>query len=896
MTTDRLHANSKFVSRQLMTYALSVCALVGAVLLRWLLDPLLGDTVPFVTLFGAVALAVWIGGYRPALLVVVLGYVACNYLFIAPRGHFVAGDARTLAGLLAYVFTSLLIIGIGEAMQSAQARARERGELFRVTLASIGDAVITTDTGGRVTDLNAVAATLTGWTRRNALGQSLDSVFRIVDEQSRRPADSPVLRALREGAIVGLSNHTVLIGRDGVERPIDDSAGPIKDDQGRVIGCVLIFRDISERRRWEKDEASRLHSARLLAAIVESSDDAIISKSLDGTIRSWNAGAERIFGYPSAEAVGRHISLLIPPDRIAEEEQIITRLRAGKRVEHFETERIRKGGEPIMVSLTISPILDASGNVVGASKIARDITERRRTEEERQKFVTLVETSTDFVGICDLAGAPVYVNPAGLRLVGLAGIEDARRVNVRDFFFPEDQSKIMDEFFPSVIASGHGEIEVRFRNFRTQSPRWMAYKVLALADSTGRRVGFATVSQDITERRQLEDDLRTMAANLSEVDRRKNEFLATLAHELRNPLAPLRSSLELLKRAPADAAVRVQAVETMDRQLNQLVRLVDDLLDWNRITHGRLELRKRSVEVARVIERAIESCRPLVEAAGHDVRVTLPEEPICVDADEARLTQVLANLLNNSCKYTDPGGTITVTARRDGDGVVVVVRDNGIGIPQDQLAHVFDMFMQIEPSADRAQGGLGIGLTLSKRLVQMHGGTVEARSAGRGLGSEFVVRLPIASVAGPEKESEAADRDLSNERFPQSLRRVLVVDDNKDAATSLAMLLNATGHEASIAHNGQEAIEAVQKRPPGLVLLDIGLPLLNGYEVCRRIRRLPGGDEIKVVALTGWGQERDRNESREAGFDGHLVKPIRHDSLTALLNSLASEKKSAIRM
>jgi PAS domain S-box-containing protein len=1009
------------VRRPFLAYAIAIGALVAAVLVRWLLDPLIGNSLPLVTLFGAVAVAVWVGGYRPAVVIGILGYFACNYLFIEPRRELYLGDVQNVVGLIAYLFTCFLIVGIGEAMRFAQRRASERGELLRVTLGSIGDAVITTDTEGRVTYLNAVAETLTGWTRHDALGRPLDTVFRIVNEADHQSLESPATRALRDGTIVGLANHTVLVGKDGVKRPIDDSAAPIKDENGRVSGCVLIFRDISGRRRWETDEAGRLLSARLLASIVESSDDAIISKSLDGIIQSWNAAAERLFGYSADQAVGRHISLIIPPERIAEEDHIVATLKAGHRVEHFETERLHSSGRLVLVSLTISPIKDAAGNVIGASKIARDITRQRQSEErerqllaeaaaanakfraffdqgalfagimdvdgtilepnrlswegcgytreeiigkpfwegpwwspsaalverikaasaeaaagqtfraempyfvadgseriadviihpikdeqgrvlflaptgtditdrkraeaDRQKFVTLVENSTDFIGMCDLDGVPFYINPAGLKMVGLEGIEQARRTHVRDFFLPEDQPRIMDEFFPSVVEHGQGEIEARFRNFRTGDTRWMAYKVLALSDASGRTVAFATVSQDVTDRRRLEDDLRKLARDLSEVDRRKNEFLATLAHELRNPLAPLSNTLEILKRTGGNSETVLQAVDTMKRQLGQMVRLVDDLLDLSRITHDRLDLRKDQIELAVVIQQAIQVCRPLAESAGHEVRVIMPSKPIYLYADSARLIQVFANLLNNSCKYTNPGGKIVVTAERHGSDAVVTVEDNGIGIPPDKLHSIFDMFTQIDQSVERSQGGLGIGLTLVKRLVRMHGGAVEARSAGEGLGSEFVVRLPIMFDG---RDAATPVQTAAERRMPT--RRILVVDDNQDSAASLAMLLQITGHETYMAHDGAAAFEAVEKHRPDVILLDIGLPALNGYEVCRRLRDQPWGKRIVIIALTGWGQEEDRRKSREAGFDGHLVKPVDYAALLTLLDSLAAER------
>jgi PAS domain S-box-containing protein len=862
-------------------YALALAALIGAVLVRWLLDPILGDALPLVTLFGAVAVAVWVGGWRPAAVVAGLGYVACNYLFMAPRGGFVLGTLATTVGLAAYLFTCGLIVGIGEVARRERVRASNRGELLRVTLQSIGDAVITTDNEGRVTYLNDVAETLTGWTLDEARGRPLESVFRLVNEETREPVESPGVRALREGIVVGLANHSLLVARDGVERAIDDSAAPIQDELGRVSGCVLIFRDVSERRRWEKDEAGRLLAARLLASIVESSDDAIVRKSLDGTIESWNAGAERLFGYPAEEAVGRHISLIIPAERIAEEDQIIACLVAGRRVDHFETERLHKSGRRIRVSLTISPIRDADGNVVAASKIARDVTVQRQAEAERQRFVTLVENSTDFIGMCDPQGVPFYINPAGLAMVGLESIEEARRANVRDFFPPEDQPRIMEQFFPTVVATGHGEIEVRFRNFKTGGTRWMAYKVLSLLDANGNVEAFGTVSQDIDQRRRMEDSLRTLAADLSAADRQKNEFLATLAHELRNPLAPLSSTLEVLKRGGVDGATLPAALDTMDRQLAQLVRLVDDLLDLNRITHDRLDLRLCHLELGALVAQAVAASRSLADAAGHEVRVIGPAEPIHLDADPVRLTQVFGNLLNNSYKYTSPGGTVTVTTERQGNEAVVTVADTGDGIPPDKLDSIFDMFTQVDRSLERSRGGLGIGLTLVRRLVQMHGGSVEARSAGEGQGSELVVRLPVAAAP----RGAAAEPVAMPE--PARPRRILIVDDNRDAASSLALLMQLSGNETYTAHDGGEALAAAERHRPEVVLLDIGLPVLNGYEVCRRIREQPWGKQMILVALTGWGQEDDRNRSREAGFDGHMVKPVNLRELAALLASTA---------
>ena len=877
------------VRDSIKSYTVGLAAVALAVLLRWALDPFMGDAYPLVTLFGAVAASVWLGGYRVAIPIALIGFLACHFLFIEPRGSFDVTSTPNVVGSIAYFVTCSLIIGFGEAARVAHSKVGESREVFRVTLRSIGDAVITTDNEGHVTYLNEVAEMLTGWPMSEALNQPLERVFQIVNEISRQPVENPVTRALRKGVVVGLANHTILIKKDGSECPIDDSAAPIRNEHGFVSGCVLIFRDVTAQRLIEREKASQLLTARLLASIVENSNDAIIGKTLDGIIQTWNAAAEQLFGFTAKEALGRHISLVIPPERLAEEDQIIANLRAGKRVEHFETERVCNDGRRITVSLTISPIKDDAGNVVGASKIVRDVTERKRVERDRENFVTVIENSTDFIGMCDLYGVPFFVNRAGLELVGLESIEEARTVMVQDFFFPEDQSKMMDEFFPRVFEEGHGEVEVRFRHFKTGEARWMAYKVLKLGDAGDQAIGFATVSQDVTERKRLEDNLRVLATDLAETDRRKNEFLATLAHELRNPLAPMSNMLEVLKRADGDGAVLQRAHETIERQLGQMVRLVDDLLDLNRITHDRLELRRSEVELSSVIQQAVEVARPLIDAAGHELTIDLPDEPVYLNADRTRLAQVFGNLLNNSSKYTKAPGAILLSAKRIDDEVVVKVKDNGAGIPADKLESIFDMFMQLDRTSERSQGGLGIGLTLVKRLVEMHGGSIESRSGGEGMGSEFVVRLPVlGSAAGSEEIGTWMPRVMPAQR------RVLIVDDNRDSADSLAMLMQITNNEAYLAHDGEEAVAAVEKHRPEVVLLDIGLPKFDGHEVCRRVRKEPWGKDIVIIALTGWGQEDDRRKSQEAGFDGHLVKPVDYEKLLELLGSLTNDSKTIV--
>jgi PAS domain S-box-containing protein len=637
------------------------------------------------------------------------------------------------------------------ARRRAEEALRKQSELLRITLASIGDAVISTDADCLVTFMNGVAETLTGWTQIEALNRPLLDVLRIVDKQTRHPVENPALRALQERTIVGLANHTILIARDGTERPIEDSAAPIRDDSGVPVGAVLVFRDVTQRKTAEEAQAR-------LAAIVESSHDAIISKTSEGTILSWNAGAERLFGYAPVEAIGQPITLIIPPERYDEEHEILARVFRGERVDHFETVRVSKNGRRIDISLTVSPVRDSEGRIVGASKVARDITERKRVE-----------------------------------------------------------------------------------------------------------------------------------AALRDADRRKDEFIALLAHELRNPLAPLRNGLQIMRLAGGDANAVAQARGMMERQLGHMVRLIDDLLDVSRISQNKMEIRRARLLLSDVIRSAVETARPAIEAAGHELTISLPAEPVHLDADLTRLAQVFNNLLTNSAKYTENGGRIWLAAERNGGDVLVSVRDNGIGIPANALPRIFDMFSQVDRSIERSAGGLGIGLAIVKGLVEMHEGVVTVASEGQGKGSTFTVKLPaLSSQPGPPVVLPSDN----SQRLAGPKRRVLVVDDNRDSALSMAMMLRLKGNEVWTAHDGFEAVDAAEKIRPQVILMDVGMPRLNGYEATRRIREQLWGEPMVVIALTGWGQQGDKARAQEAGCNGHLVKPVNLSDLEKLLAEIIGDHGS----
>jgi PAS domain S-box-containing protein len=586
------------------------------------------------------------------------------------------------------------------------------------------------DGNWRMTYMNRAAEQILGRDRRDVLGKTWHQAFphavgNPVDHMYQRVMNSR--QAERMEFCYPHYRH----------RWLEISASPVGNG-----GVAVYFRDITELKRRE------LATSRL-AAIVESSDDAIISKSLTGIIQSWNQAAERMYGFTAQEAIGQSILMLIPPERHHEEDEMLARLRRGERIEHYDTVRRRKNGELLDVSLTVSPIRDEHGRISGASKIARDITEKKRAQQ---------------------------------------ALEDANRY--------------------------------------------------------------------------------------------KDEFLAMLAHELRNPLAPISNALQLLRVVDASSPQATHARAVMERQLAHLVRLVDDLMEVSRITRGKIELRRETLLLSSVMLSAVETARPALEAAHHNFRIDMPAEAVELDGDFVRLAQVISNLLGNAAKYTDPGGEISLEAAREDGAALIRVRDNGIGIEPEMLPRIFDMFAQVPASQRRSQGGLGIGLALARALVEMHGGTIEATSEGRGKGSAFTVRLPVAAA---RRRADPVSSLRSTRRPDGPRRRVLIVDDNVDAAETLQMVVSTMGHDAETVHDGAAALDAARRQKPDIVLLDISMPGMDGFTVARSIRGEPALRDIRVVALTGFGQQDDRRRSREAGFDDHLVKPVTPEDLRRLL-------------
>jgi PAS domain S-box-containing protein len=638
--------------------------------------------------------------------------------------------------------------------------------------------------------------------------------------------------------------------------------------------------DVTARKRSEeelRDIRSRMEAALAAGAIGTWSWD-VLNDRVYG-----DSSLARLFGVPPDAVAGGPIASLVaaihPDDHERVGALVATAVETGGRYE--ADYRVADKGHGWRWVTARGQVQRDEGGAVRFPGVVIDVTERKRAEEalarmtaesERRKrlYEAVLDSTPDLAYVWGLDHRFTYANEGLLRMWGKTW-DEAIGKNCLELGYEPWHAAMHDREIDQVVATKQPfRGEVPFTG--TYGRRIYDYLLVPVLGADGEVEAVAGTTRDVTDRQRMEQELRDQ-------DRKKDDFIALLAHELRNPLAPIRNGLQVIGLSD-ERAVRERARDMMDRQLTHMVRLIDDLLDVSRITRNKMELRRERVALATVVASAVETAQPMIDAGGHELTVSLPTAPVVLDADLTRLAQVFSNLLTNSAKYTPNGGRVWLSAERAGGSVVVTVRDTGIGIPKESLPTIFDMFSQVDRSVEKSTGGLGIGLALVKGLVEMHGGTVSASSAGDGAGTTFTVTLP-------EAEKTDIPAPAPADRASSPARRILVVDDNRDGAESMADMLSLLGHEVATAHDGLEAVDRAEAFRPDVILMDVGMPRLNGLDATRRIRERPWGRAMRVVALTGWGQDGDRERSRAAGCDAHLVKPVNVADLQRVLAEVA---------
>lgn len=793
----------------------------------------------------------------------------------------------TLAGLM---LVGAVMLAVHRRRITAECDAEKiqfERERLRVTLASIGDGVIVCDAAGKITFQNSISESLTGWPSHEALGKEIESVFQTSQKGSLQRVENPIYQAIRQKRIVELSDQTVLTSKQGQQRPIDDSASPIRDSGGNVIGAVLVYRDVSERHEKERREREESEMRqRILDSLSEYvmvlDENRCLVTVNQAFLNAFDLERDQVAGLAISEAAGGQWNL--------------------PAIHHLLDQVARDDSRDHVIELThrfsdASPkVLRIRGNRFHGSEgvkeavllVASDLTDKRGLEERNrqldQHIHWFLEQIHDYaIFMMDNEHRATTWNLGVLQVLGFEEHEFLGR-DVRPLIFTDEAiaAGTVEPEFEKASATGSASDD-RWMKRKDGTYFWASGITSSIRDQAGHQVGYSKVMRDMTMQKQIGDELAGLAAQLSEESRRKNEFLATLAHELRNPLAPIKNAVQLMSMMEVSDDMK-DLRDIMARQVEQLVRLIDDLMDISRIGRGKVTLNKQFIDVKSIIDAAVESSQPLIDENGQELIVSTPSDEICVNADPARLTQVLSNLLNNASKYSGADCKIELTTTIDNDQVVISVRDNGSGIAPEKLGDIFEMFLQVGNSVERGSAGLGIGLTLVKTLVELHGGTVKVHSDGVGLGSEFVVTLPISDSTPFAATNHTSAPEASGRSF-----KILVVEDMRSLAIILARLLSKLGHEVKMVDNGQAAIEALQTYAADVVFSDISMPGMTGYELARLLRSQPSTSEITLVAMTGYGQASDRDKALQAGFDEHMIKPVDIAHLQAFFANLSSE-------
>lgn len=778
-------------------------------------------------------------------------------------------------------------------------------------------AFVVTDPNGIVTEWEGGAEAITGWRAEEAIGCSASIIFTPEDRAAGRPAFE-MRMAMETGRSENKRWH---LCKDGTRFFADGVMVSLNDAAGKLQGYAKIFRNATaEQLASEEILASNDRLAASEARVrlaTEAADLGIwIWNPESGQVHCENERALQIFD-AGADSIGAEdFSGMREPARRLEDvlhhddfpvfqRQAIMTVTTGERFS-FQGRFVRNDGSLRWVEMTgrLQHAADGTPHILG---MVADINDRKRAEErERQaareataaaeinaKFRTFFEQGSYFAGVMTTDGTMIEANRLCIEMTGV----ERKELIGRKFWecgWWSRSPELMETVKQGARDAASGN------TFRKELPytaadgstRIVDLILAPVTDQNGDILFVAPTGTDITSRKEAEDRLRRLAADLAEMDRRKTEFLATLAHELRNPLAPLRNGLHILQLAGNDTEMAGKTRDMMERQLLHLVHLVDDLLDVARITRGQIELKSKRVKLCSIIESAIDTCMPVIQASGHCFNVTLPDEALVVDVDPTRIAQVVSNLLNNAAKYTPQGGAIDLSVNREGSHVTIAVTDNGLGIPEDALDGVFEMFSQVACNMKRSQGGLGIGLTLVRQLVELHGGSVTVSSPGSNQGSTFKVRLPVVEDMENDGNSVvSADCEPSSPKVHGM--RVLVVDDNEDIADSMSALLSMDGYTTRVANDGMRALQIAHEFKPDAVFLDIGMPGMDGYAVAKAMRELPDMQSVMLVALTGWGAESDRVRSREAGFNEHLTKPAGLPAISGVLAKIDHARLSS---
>ena len=743
-----------------------------------------------------------------------------------------------------------------------------------VALASIGDGVIVCDRNFHVTFLNSVSEKLTGWSESEARGKPISEVFRVISEETRAALENPAMRAMREDSIVVFAGPALLISRSGLEIPIDDSASPLRDNQQNITGAVLVFRDVTERR----NEELRLHeAAEFTRSIVDTLGELVVVLGEDMQVLHVNRAFSTTFQLTDDRLLGRSIYQI---DEGKWNRQEVRELLEGTTDGSYtgtgiEVEQQGNHFGHKFLRLTANKFAAGSHRKEALLLVISDVTEERVLEEanrrQDQHMRWFLEQIKDYaIFTMDVDCKATSWNQGVKQVLGFDEDEFIGHDIMTLIFTPEAQASGIPEIEFSLAALDQSASDDRWMMRKGGVEFWASGITTSIRDRSHRLIGYCKVMRDLTSAKKAQDDLSELATRLAEMDNRKNEFLATLAHELRNPLAPIKNAVQLMGMLKIDPEVD-ELRQMMARQVEQLVHLIDDLLDVSRIGRGKISLRREIVDLRAIIDAAVEASSTFIAENGQLLTVNVPgSDHVRVNGDPSRLTQVISNLLNNSAKYSDAGSQIELHVVEENQMAVIIVRDNGIGIASEGLRSIFDMFNQQDDTLERGSAGLGIGLTLVKTLVELHDGTVVAESEGIGKGSTFTVRLPTVASLNLTKAMPA----FSVQGVSTRSLKVLIVEDMRALRVITARLLEKLGHVVEFAENGPLALLKLETFVPDVLFSDIAMPGMTGYELAQRIRQRPDCSQIYLVALTGFGQSSDRDRALDAGFDEHMVKPV----------------------